>query len=295
MNENLAKPIRRPEEQEIMIRIRVLTHDEVPFAMKLKDQAGWNQTEADWRRFLDMEPDGCFAAEWDGQAVGTTVTCVLGSVAWIAMVLVDPDWRGRGIGKALMSHALSFLDAQGVPSVRLDATALGKPLYEKLGFVVEYELARYEGVPQGSDQSHAVEKAIAQDWPQLFQLDRGITRADRSKFLTRLFSERREDVRMVRSGTEVVGFLAVRPGARAWQIGPCLSTHAAGAMLLADAANRHAGGRVFIDIPVDNQGAANMAHRMGLTVQRHLVRMRRGQPVSELTNHIWASSGPELG
>ena len=295
MNENLAKPIRRPEEQEIMIRIRVLTHDDVPFAMKLKDQAGWNQTEADWRRFLDMEPDGCFAAEWDGRAVGTTVTCILGSVAWIAMVLVDPDWRGRGIGKALMSHALSFLDAQGVPSVRLDATALGKPLYEKLGFVVEYELARYEGVPQGSDQSHAVEKAIAQDWPQLFQLDREITRADRSKFLTRLFSERREDVRMVRSGTEVVGFLAVRPGARAWQIGPCLSTHAAGAMLLADAARRHASGKVFIDIPVHNEAAVNTARTLGLNVQRHLVRMCRGQPVTERTHHIWASSGPELG
>jgi hypothetical protein len=211
------------------------------------------------------------------------------------MVLVDPDWRGRGIGKALMSHALSFLDAQGVASVRLDATALGKPLYEKLGFVVEYELARYEGVPQGSDQSHAIEKANAQDWPQLFQLDREITTADRSKFLTRLFSERQEDVRMVRSGTDVVGFLAGRPGTRAWQIGPCLATPGVGAMLLADAAHRHAGGRVFIDIPVDNQGAANMAHRMGLTVQRHLVRMCRGQPVTERTHHIWASSGPELG
>ena len=70
------------------------------------------------------------------------------------------------------------------------------------------------------------------DRRQLFQLDREITTADRSKFLTRLFSERREDVRMVRSGTDVVGFLAGRPGARAWQIGPCLSTHAAGAMLL---------------------------------------------------------------
>ena len=278
-----------------MIRIRALTHDDIPLAMKLKDQAGWNQTEADWRRFLDMEPDGCFAAEWDGQAVGTTVTCVFGSVAWIAMVLVDPEWRGRGIGKALMSHALSFLDAQGVPSVRLDATALGKPLYEKLGFVAEYELARYEGIPQGGDESHAVEKANAKDWPQLFQLDREITRADRSKFLTRLFSERREDVQMVRSGTEIVGFLAGRPGVRAWQIGPCLATHGAGAMLLADAAHRHVRGRVFIDIPVDNQGAANMAHRLGLTVQRHLVRMCRGRPVTERTDRIWASSGPELG
>src|SRR5207302_533099 len=140
-------------------------------------------------------------SEWDGQAVGTTVTCVLGSVAWIAMVLVDPDWRGRGIGKALMSHALDLLDTWGVPSVRLDATALGKPLYEKLGFVVQYELARYEGVPlapspcplppeEEEKTARVVEKANLQDWPQLFQLDREVTRADRSKFLTRLFSER---------------------------------------------------------------------------------------------------------
>ena len=100
---------------------------------------------------------------------------------------------------------------------------------------------------------------------------------------------------MVRSGTDVVGFLAGRPGARAWQIGPCLSTHAAGAMLLADSANRHAGGRVFIDIPVHNEAAVNTARTLGLNVQRHLVRMCRGQPVTERTHHIWASSGPELG
>ncbi len=193
-----------------------------------------------------------------------------------------------------------------MPSVRLDATALGKPLYEKLGFVVEYELARYEGFPLASSPRSplpeeegaiggVVEKANAQDWPRLFQLDREITTADRSKFLTRLFSERREDVRMVRSGTEVVGFLAVRPGVRAWQIGPCLARHAAGAMLLADAAHRHASGKVFIDIPVHNEAAVNTARTLGLNVQRHLVRMCRGQPVPERTHHIWASSGPELG
>ena len=100
---------------------------------------------------------------------------------------------------------------------------------------------------------------------------------------------------MVRSGTEVVGFLAGRPGARAWQIGPCLATHAAGATLLADAANRHAGEQVFIDIPMYNQAAVYTADRLGLTVQRHLLRMCRGQPVTERTHHIWASSGPELG
>jgi GNAT superfamily N-acetyltransferase len=272
-----------------------MTPADLGFAMHLKDQAGWNQIGADWHRFLDMEPTGCFVAEWDGQAVGTAVACILGSVAWIAMVLVDQEWRGRGIGKALMSHALDFLGRQGMVSVRLDATALGKPLYEKLGFVLEYELARYEGIPRGGAETRAAEKANKQDWPQVFKLDREITGADRSKFLSRLFSAQPDDVRIVRSGTRVVGFVAGRPGTGAWQIGPCLATSDAGPKLLSDAARRHADERVFIDVPMQNTAAANMAQEMELTVQRHLVRMCRGKPVNERTDHIWASSGPELG
>jgi GNAT superfamily N-acetyltransferase len=87
-----------------------MTVADVPLGMRLKEQAGWNQTEADWRRFLDLEPEGCFVAELDGQPVGTTTTCVFGSVAWVGMVLVDPAVRGRGVGRSLMKHALDWLD-----------------------------------------------------------------------------------------------------------------------------------------------------------------------------------------
>ena len=79
-----------------MIRIRQMTAADLGLGMRLKSQAGWNQTEADWRRFLEMQPDGCFVAEFDGVSVGTAVGCVFGSVAWIAMVLVDAEFRGRG-------------------------------------------------------------------------------------------------------------------------------------------------------------------------------------------------------
>src|SRR5215470_13964397 len=103
-----------------------MTVDDIPLGMRLKEQAGWNQTEADWRRFLDLEPEGCFVAELDSVPAGTTLTCTFGPVAWIAMVLVDAALRGRGIGKALMVHALDFLDRRGVRTVRLDATPLGQ-------------------------------------------------------------------------------------------------------------------------------------------------------------------------
>ena len=125
-----------------MLHIRTMTNDDVPLGMHLRDQAGFNQTEADWRRFLDLEPDGCFVAELDGEPVGTVTNCVFDRVGWIAMLLVDRGVRGRGIGTRLTEHALAYLDARGVFSVRLDATPRGRPVYEKLGFAAEYELAR---------------------------------------------------------------------------------------------------------------------------------------------------------
>ncbi len=275
--------------------IRPMTAADIPLGMRLKEEAGWNQTEADWLRCLELEPDGCFVAELDGVAAGTTTACIFGPVAWIAMVLVDAAVRSRGVGTALMRHALSFLDSRGVRSVRLDATALGKPLYEKLGFVVEFELGRYAGTLPRADAVAGVALALPEHTEGLLQLDRSITATDRRKLLLRLFAERPEALRVVEQEGEVEGFLTVRHGSRALQIGPCIATSAAGALLLADAWHRYAGQRVYIDIPTGNAAAVALARKQGLAVQRPLVRMCRGEAIGERITGVWASSGPEKG
>ena len=60
-------------------------------------------------------------------------------------LVTDQKQRSRGVGRALMEHALAFLDAADVATVRLDATPLGRPLYERLGFIEQFQLARYAG------------------------------------------------------------------------------------------------------------------------------------------------------
>ena len=82
-----------------MIRVRALIAADLPLGLRLCGAAGWNQTEADWRRFLDLQPDGCFVAELDGAAVGTTTTRVFGRVAWVAMVLAKSS-SSRRISRA---------------------------------------------------------------------------------------------------------------------------------------------------------------------------------------------------
>ena len=57
-----------------MIHVRPLTAADVALGRRLCAAAGWNQTEADWRRFLDLQPDGCFVAEWEDRPVATVTT-----------------------------------------------------------------------------------------------------------------------------------------------------------------------------------------------------------------------------
>ena len=272
-----------------------MTVEDVPLGMRLKEQAGWNQTEADWRRCLDLQPDGCFVAQRGGTPLGTTTTSIFGTLAWVAMVLVDTAVRRQGIGQALLDHALAFLDARGVRSVRLDATPLGRPLYEKRGFVEEYPLHRYEGMAPVTPEQGRVQVARTEHLEDVRMLDRAVTGTDRGTLLRRLFAERPEEWRVVLDGAKVAGFAAARAGSRAWHIGPCAATNEVGTLLLADAWGRHAGQRVFVDVPADHAAAIAAADRAGLVVQRPLFRMCRGPRPPECRGYLWASFGPENG
>src|SRR5215813_13450833 len=127
------------------IEIRLLFESDIPAAMKLKEAAGWNQTEDDWRRLIRLEPDGCFAAIKDGELVGTTTTTTYNDdLAWVGMVLVDPQSRRQGIATRLLETALDYLKGK-VATVKLDATPQGKLVYEQFGFEVESMVERWSG------------------------------------------------------------------------------------------------------------------------------------------------------
>lgn len=279
-----------------MIRMRLMTAADLPLGLHLSEQAGWNQTPADWLRMLVLSPDGCFVAECDGVPIGTICTCRFGSVAWVAMVLVEASRRGQGIGTAMMRHALDFLEQRQVATIRLDATPLGEPVYRKLGFVAEYTLERMGGVLpawNGLEREEGrVQEASAECLPRLAEFDQANTGTERMILLNRLVEEFPHEARLVVDREKIQGYLMARPGRLAWFLGPCLASGEAGRWLLNDAARRHAGDRVFLDILECNSPAHRWACERGLTVQRKLLRMYRGQPICDDPSRIWASSGP---
>ncbi len=279
------------------LRFRRMTLGDLGLAMRLKDQAGWNQTEADWSRFLRLQPDGCFLAERDGVAAGTVTTCVLGRVAWIAMLLVDPRFRRQGIGTRLMQHAIAYLERLGVPSMRLDATPLGRPIYRRLGFVEQYDLLRLEGTAEGRvPPGRKVVPLSADCLDAVAACDRRATGTQRRRLLAALVEAAPRSGRMLPGRESAGGYALFRPGSRAVQLGPAVAFDEPGGIALLDAIlDEVSGGPLFVDAPLSNAAAVRWARARGLVPQRTLTRMVRGREVADRPEWIWASSGPEMG
>jgi GNAT superfamily N-acetyltransferase len=118
--------------------------DDIPAGLRLCREANWNQVAADWELLLASSPDGCrVAIDGADKVIGSVATIRYGDdFSWIAMVLVDPPHRGKGIGRQLLKEALDVIGE--ATTARLDATPAGRAVYVPLGFREEYGLQRME-------------------------------------------------------------------------------------------------------------------------------------------------------
>ncbi|HTM49797.1 MAG TPA: GNAT family N-acetyltransferase [Bryobacteraceae bacterium] len=269
-----------------MSAARILRASDIAGAMRLKEAAGWNQTEADWRRILDLSPEGCFGIEQGGALAATaTAICYGRDLAWIGMVLTDPAFRGRGLASLLMEHTLEFLNNRGVECVKLDATDMGRGLYRRFGFEDECAVERWMRPP---GPARPVECA-----PHRFEddLDRRAFGADRRELLAEL-------CRIQASSVAGAGYAMGRPGSKAAYFGPCVATSRdAAARLLEWYLGRHSAEPIYWDLLPGNEDARDLAVRYGFEPVRRLVRMTRGASRRELGNgpEIYAIAGFEFG
>lgn len=272
-----------------------MTIEDIPEGMRLKDVAGWNQAAVDWERFLSASPQGCFAAEREGHVVGTSATIVYeGRFAWIGMVLVDPQYRGQGIGTALLERAIHYLDSQSVPCMKLDATPQGKPLYEKFGFRSEYDIERWMLKRQLNE--NAVGKAPVEIEDAL-RLDREIFGADRSKLLRSLTEAAPNFTLVARQEARVVGYTFGRRGSCADHLGPWMARNEdVATKLLAEFLRRSDRELVFVDCLRRSPWAVLLVKARGFEFSRPLTRMFRGtNKYAGRPELLCAILGPEFG
>ncbi len=62
---------------------------------------------------------------------------LLGKEGYILNMYTLPEWRGQGLATALLQEIISFAKETGIRRLWLHATEVGRPVYEKIGFIAE--------------------------------------------------------------------------------------------------------------------------------------------------------------
>jgi GNAT superfamily N-acetyltransferase len=267
-------------------KLRRLRAEDIPDAARLSAQAGWNQTEEDWRTLLELSPEGCLAIEMDGHlAATTTLFCYGLSLAWIGMVLTKAEYQRRGFARRMLARALENAGKMGIATIKLDATDQGQPLYESLGFRSEQKIERWSRPGENAAQLPASRTSVEQPWRDSDSLVFG---SDRSQLLEKL-----AHLNPPRSISQ--SYLFSRPGRVSAYLGPCVSDNPKTARRLIEECVQNARCAWSWDLFPRNQDAVALARDLGFSPQRHLVRMARGKELREKENAIYAIAGFELG
>lgn len=283
------------------LHLRLMTPADLPFADSVRALAGWNQTPEDWRRFLAMEPGGCFIAEWNGAPAGAATTTVYGpQLAWIGMVLVHPEFRRRGLGRALLEHCITSLQERRIACIKLDATPLGKTLYDRLGFQDEWTLTRWSAtgiqVP-AREMDPGVRPWREEDAGLIDSLDAAAFGVSRQRLLRMLVAQSCDALALESPPGKMAAYGLLRPGARALYLGPAVAASPAEALRLLPALlARRPGQTIYWDIPDQQTALIEWARQRGFTPQRPLIRMFLGENSHPgLPSHQAALAGPEVG
>ena len=99
-----------------------------------------NNPEDSIRRKTALNDGLFFVARVEERLAGTVMAGWDGHRGWIYSLAVDPEFRNRGIGSALVEHAVAALDECDCPKVNLQVMADNGAVigfYEKLGFISE--------------------------------------------------------------------------------------------------------------------------------------------------------------
>lgn len=102
-----------------------------------------DDSEEGIKRFLDRNPETCFAACENNDIIGVILAGNDGRRGFIYHTAVSPDCRGRGIGTALVNTALDALKHLGITKTALvvfERNETGNAFWEHLGFTARNDL-----------------------------------------------------------------------------------------------------------------------------------------------------------
>jgi ribosomal protein S18 acetylase RimI-like enzyme len=241
----------------------------------LYERSGFGARLAGVVGFARTRLDGqVVVAEAGDDLVGVAAGAVFAGTGWVGGVAVAPDHRRIGLGGALTEAVVGFLEARGAATVLLHATGLGRPVYERLGFVPETAYLTLTGPTLARPPGPPVRAGRAADLEAVLALDLAATGEDRRRLLTALWPS---GGLVAATDGRVLGYHLASP----WRPGGAtIATGSRAGLALLEAVRAAPGDEVAISVPAGNAAAVESLRSAGFAERYRTVRMYRGPRVA---------------
>jgi len=264
------------------MRIRNLRREDIPAALAIINDEGWNYTAVELERMLRLDPEGSLICEADAP-MGIIMGVSYGRTGVIGHLVVSKKGRGKKIGQTLLAHCLDYFRSVGTDSVILYATEAGGRLYSKNGFVRKRQafcvnarlpkVAARKGAP-------VAQLMTGDDIADVIALDAQVFGDDRGKLMDMLCREFPAHSFKIERDGKIVGFILARETPVGYDVGPwvCTSGQVDDAMkLLAAEASTLVRGSMFLGTFTDNVSATAVARGLDSIISWQVDLMVRGK------------------
>ncbi len=264
------------------MKLQPFTSADVPHIFHLQPE-GWPSIHPPFEFYTSSNFCAPIKCVDENKIIGIGSSILHEDTGWLAHIIVDKDFRNRGIGTLITQSLMEHLHRCNVKTMLLIATPLGEPVYHKLGFEKE---TVYMFLRDGKTVSPSVnffspfqEKYI----DNILKLDEFISGERRRKLLEPHFA----NTLVASDDRDITGFFMPTLGegfivAMSPEVGKQFL------MLKHSKTNSTA-------IPIDNQPAINFLMENGFVEYRKAVRMWYGEKLSWQPDKLFGRIGGNLG
>ena len=192
---------------EVIFEVRPFGLEEAAAVTAISADVGWNQPEDEVREIIKRSGKYLLGAFHEGKLVGVAASYPYpdGKFAYVNEVIVLSSHRKRGAATQLLEKLLPLTLAD-YPVLRLCATALGRPIYEKFGFV-PLGILSFGGFSGGDADETGVSPFAEGDLAEAVELDAANFGARRPEVLAKLLAHHPEAAWKLVRGGRMAGFI----------------------------------------------------------------------------------------
>ncbi|WP_439020058.1 GNAT family N-acetyltransferase [Bacillus thuringiensis] len=252
--------------RELAYSVERLREEKIGDIVSLSSYIGWDYNREEIETIFNA---GIVYGVWNEreELIASAAIILYGEkLASIGMVIVHPDYKGRGIGKIITNACVKSVSAH--TPIMLIATDEGKPLYEKLGFRAVSYVSKYicnsynanDYCVRNEDYMMNYEEG---DLEKIIKIDEYAFGTNRKEFLKKRIMQSEQCIVVKDKEQNVLGYGLSIQTSENKIIGPVVAKNDEMAMRIVHDLAKGNNGKLRIDVPEGKKGFMNQLEVLG--------------------------------